>query len=272
LAKETFRDRTRSARRAARQIASAARQSSQATQQSYRRLVDTARASVRQAQVVLEALQTQASAQAHKLRATLETFIPRAQQVIQQTVRRVFEGEKVPAQQKLVSIFEPHTDIIKRGKANQETEFGHKVWLDEAEGGIITGYRVLEGNPSDQDQWQPSLDQHVQQFGKPPDLASADRGVWSPDNEAYATHLGVKRVILPQRGNKSDDRRRYERLPWFRRGRRWHAGIEGRISVIKRKHSLDRCLHHGQDGFHRWLGWGVIANNLTMMGRRLALT
>jgi IS5 family transposase len=272
LAKETFRDRTRSARRAARQIASAARQSSQATKQSYRRLVDTAKASVRQAQVVFEALETEASAQAHKLCVTLEAFIPRAQQVIQQTVRRVFDGEKVPAQQKLVSIFEPHTDIVKRGKANRETEFGHKVWLDEAEGGIITGYRVLEGNPSDQDQWQPSLDHHVQQFGKPPDLASADRGVWSPDNEAYATNLGVKRVILPQRGNKSDDRRRYERLPWFRRGRRWHAGIEGRISVTKRKHALDRCLLHGQDGFQRWLGWGVIANNLTMMGRRLALT
>jgi IS5 family transposase len=270
LAKETFRDRTRSARRAARQIASAARQSSQATQQSYRRLVETATASVRQAQVVFDALQTEVSAQVHKLRATLETFIPRAQQVIDQTVRRVFEGEKVPAQQKLVSIFEPHTDIIKRGKANQETEFGHKVWLDEAEGGIITGYRVLEGNPSDQDQWQPSLDQHVQLFGRSPWLASADRGVWSPDNEAYATNLGVKRVILPQPGNKSDERKRHEKQPWFRRGRRWHAGIEGRISVTKRKHGLDRCLNQGEDGFLRWVGWGVLANNLTLMGRTLA--
>lgn len=270
LAKETFRDRTRSARRAARQISSAARQGSQATRKTYRRLVDTAKASVRQAQVVLEALKAEASAQANKLRDTLQTFMPRTQQVIEQTVRRVFEGEKVPAQDKLVSIFEPHSDIIKRGKAHQETEFGHKVWLDEVEGGIISGYRVLDGNPSDQDQWQPSLNHHVQLFGRPPRLASADRGVWSPDNERYATDLGVKRVILPQRGNKSDERKRYEKQAWFRRGRRWHAGVEGRISVTKRQHGLDRCLNQGQDGFERWVGWGVIANNLTIMGRTLA--
>jgi IS5 family transposase len=272
LAKETFRDRSRSARRAARQIGSAARQGSQATKKTYRRLVDTARASVRQAQVVLEALKQEASQQADRLRQTLETFIPRAEQVIDQAVRRVFEDEKVPAHDKLVSIFEPHTDIIKRGKANKDTEFGHKVWLDEVEGGIITGYRVLEGNPSDEDQWQPSLDHHLQQFGRPPDQASADRGVWSPGNELYATELGVRRVILPQRGDKSDDRIRYEKLPWFRRGRRWHAGIEGRISVTQRKHGLARCLNQGEDGFQRWVGWGVVANNLTMMGRCLALT
>lgn len=272
LARETFRDRTRSARHAARQIGSAARQGSQATKKTYRRLVSTATASLEQARTVLEALKEEVSEQANKLCQKLEVFIPRVEQVIDQTVRRVFEGEKVAAQDKLVSIFEPHSDIIRRGKANKETEFGHKVWFDEAEAGIITNYRVLEGNPSDQKQWQPTLDHHVQQFGQPPDLASADRGVWSPDNEAYATDLGVKRVILPQRGHKSDGRKRYEKQAWFRRGRRWHAGIEGRISVIKRKHGLGRCLNRGQDGFHRWVGWGVITNNLTLMGRKLAQT
>ena len=89
---------------------------------------------------------------------------------------------------------------------------------------------------------------------------------------AAATDLGVKRVILPQRGQKSDERKRYEKQSWFRRGRRWHAGIEGRISVVKRKHGLRRCLNHGLDGFERWIGWGVIANNLTMISRSLAQT
>jgi len=272
LAQETFRNRTRSARRAARQIASAARQGSKATKKTYRHLVNTTRASIGQAQTVLAALKTQTSRQAHKLCATLETFIPLAQQVIDQTVRRVFEGEQVPARDKLVSIFEPHTDIIRRGKAKRATEFGHKVWFDELDGGIISRYAVLDGNPPDEAQWEAALDHHVRLFGKPPRLASADRGVSSFDNQTLAADLGVKRVILPQPGPKSDERKRYERQAWFRRGRYWHAGVEGRISVLKRKHGLDRCLNRGQDGFECWVGWGVIANNLTIMGRTLAQT
>ena len=201
---------------------------------------------------------------------TLETFLPRAQQVIEQTVRRVFDDEQVPASEKIVSIFEPHTDIIRRGKANKETEFGHKVWLGEVEGGLISQYRVLDGNPADDAQWEPTLEQHVDQFGYPPWQASADRGVFSPNNEKVAEQLGVQRIILPKPGHKSTSRTQRERQRWFRRGRRFHAGIEGRISVVSRKHGLDRCRDKGKTGFDRWVGWGVIANNLTIMGRRLA--
>ncbi len=270
LAKATFRDRTRSAKWAARQIARQAQRGQAAVNKTYHRLVDTTKASVRQARQVLDALEQAADAAAQGLRETLETFIPRVEQAINQTVRRVFQDEKVPAAEKLVSIFEPHTAIIKRGKVNRDTEFGHKVWLDEVDGGIISNYRVLEGNPADSDQWQTSLDHHVQQFARPPDQASADRGVYSAPNEAYAIELGVKRVILPKPGTKSDARRDHERQRWFKRGRRWHAGVEGRISVGKRKHGLDRCLDHGQDGFARWVGWGVIAANLDVMGHNLA--
>lgn len=270
LGKQVFRDRTRSAKRAARAIGRAARQSSQATQQTYRKLVDITRASVKQARQVLDALHEQGSAQAAGLIEKLETFIPRAEQVINQTVRRVFDGEQVPASDKIVSIFEPHTAIIKRGKAHKDAEFGRKVWLDEVEGGIITRFEVLAGNPPDDQQWPPAIDQHIRQFGRPPTQASADRGLWSPENEAYATKQGVKRVILPQTGTKSAARQQHEQQRWFRLGRRWHAGVEGRISVIKRKYGLDRCREHGEDGFHRWVGWGVIANNLTMISRAQA--
>jgi IS5 family transposase len=270
LAKEVFRDRTRSAKREARKIANTARQSGKAAKQSYRRLVKTAQASLRQAQQVRDAMAAQADQAGDALRETLDTFIPRIQQVIEQTQRRVFEGEKVPAEEKLVSLFKPHTQIIKRGKANQDTEFGHKVWIDEVDGGIISAYRVLDGNPADCEQWQPSLNHHVQQFARPPDQASADRGVYSEPNETYAQDLGVKRVILPKRGTKSDARRQHEQQRWFRRGRRWHAGVEGRISVIKRKHGMDRCLDHGEAGFGRWVGWGIVAANLDVMGRTLA--
>lgn len=270
LAQKIFRDRTRSAKRAAQEIGRQARRGQKAMRTTYRRLLRTARASLREAQVVREALIAQSDQAADALRECLDTFLPRVAQVIEQATRRIVDEEQVPAAEKLVSLFEPHTQIIKRGKPQHDTEFGHKVWLDEVDGGIISDFRILDGNPADTEQWQPSLDHHVQQFARPPDLASADRGVHSAANERYAQALGVRRVVLPKPGAKSAARRQYERQSWFRRGRRWHSGVEGRISVAKRKHGLGRCLDHGLDGFGRWVGWGVMAANLAVMGRALA--
>jgi IS5 family transposase len=274
LTAKTFRDRTRSARNQARRIARRARQRSAAAkedmQKAYQRLVRVTRATVKQAETVLDALKSETSQAVHHQIETFETFLPRVEQVLSQTVRRVFGGETVPAREKIVSLFEPHSDIIRRQKAGKPVEFGHKVWLDEVDGGIVTDWRVLDGNPSDAEQWQPAIDHHLQQFGKPPWQASGDRGLYSPDNEAYAGRQGVKRPILPKPGRKSEARKQHEAQSWFKRGRRFHAGVEGRISVLKRKHGLDRCLDHGEEGFDKWVGWGVIAGNLTVMGRALA--
>ena len=270
LSKEMFRNRRRSAKRTARQIAKLSRCGREQLKPHYQRLVQTTKETIRQAERVLTELQNQAVDAGQKLIESMHTFLPRAQQVLDQTVRRVFCGENVPPAEKLVSIFEPHTDIIRRGKPNKDTEFGHKVWLGEVEGGFIAQYEVLDGNPNDDSQWQPTLDKHIQLFGRPPRQASADRGVHSAGNETYATQLGVKRIILPKPGRKSETRHQHERQRWFWRGRRFHAGVEGRISVIKRKYGLDRCRNRGQDGFERWVGWGVIANNLTAMGKGLS--
>jgi len=270
LPKAVFRDRTRSAKRAAQQISQKARHGLSETKQTYRYLVTIVKSTVRQARQVCVALEAAPSSLAQTLQETLQTFLPRAEQVLAQTVRRVFWDESVPAAQKIVSIFEPHTDIVKRGKVNREVEFGHKVWLDEVEGGIISHYRILDDGAADCQQWQPSLDHHVQQFGHPPRQASADRGVYSAANEAYAAKLGVQRIVLPKAGAKSTERRQHEHQPWFRRIRRWHAGVEGRISVLKRKHGLDRCLDRREEGFARWVGLGIIVANLAVMGRALA--
>ena len=273
-AAQTFRDRRRSARNQARRIANCARRKSEAAKaemrQAYQRLVHIARSAVQQAKTVVDLIQAEGGQVAERLTETLETFIPRVEQAVDQTVRRVFQEEKVPAAEKIVSLFEPHTAIIRRQKAGKPVEFGHKVWLDEADGGIVTRWSVLEGNPPESEQWRPAIDHHITLFGKPPYLASADRGLYSPDNEAYAKEKGVKRVVLPKRGRKSEKRRAYEAQSWFKRGRRFQAGVEGRISVLKRKHGLDRCLDHGEEGFERWVGWGVIAGNLTVMRRVLA--
>jgi IS5 family transposase len=270
LAPATFRDRTRTAKYTAQAIGRQARRGVEAVRGAYERLVRTSQASLKQARTVQAALQANPSAGAPRVCEQLSRFMPRVEQVIEQTLRRVFGGEKLPPANKLVSLFEPQTAIIQRGKANRETEFGRKIWLSEVEGGFISHVDILSGNPADEAQWQPSLQAHVRLFGHPPRLASADRGVSSSDNEAFARRLGVKRIVLPQRGAKDDARRRLEQQSWFRRGRRWQAGVEGRISVLKRKHGLDRCLNHGDLGFARWVGWGVFAHNLAHMGHALA--
>jgi IS5 family transposase len=268
-----LRDRTRSARQVARRIQQAARRGEHAVremQQNYQQLVSVTQATVTQVKEVLVRLQTDSEQAVQRDCQTLLTFLPRVEQVIEQTIRRVFDHEAVPAREKIVSLFEPHTCIIRRQKAGKETEFGRKVWLDEVEGGIVTHWSILDGNPSDETQWQPALDRHRCLFGKPPRQASGDRGLYSSTNETYAQRQGVQRIILPKPGYKPDARRQHEAQPWFRRGRRFHVGVEGRISVLKRKHGLNRCRNHGEKGFHRWLGWGVIANNLTQIGRKLA--
>ena len=267
---QVFRNRTRSARKTARQVSRLVARQKEAGKRAYRKLVKIAQQSVSQAKQVLDALKESNHQQAQHLKDTLETFIPSAEQVIDQTIRRVFQDEKVPADEKIVSIFEPHTAIIRRGKAGKPVEYGRKVWLDEVEGGIVTRWQVLDGNPNDKLQWVPSLEAHQQLFGKPPTQASADRGVFSATNESEAKRRGIKRVVLPKPGNKLEKRRQYEKQPWFRRARKWHAGIEGRISVLKRCFDLDRCLNHREDGFHLWVGWGVIAHNLRKIGSTLA--
>ena len=213
--------------------------------QAYRKLVKATQQTIEQAQQVLPALQAVTGKQAQKLTEIMETFIPRAEQVVSQAVRRVFQDEKVPASEKIVSLFEPHSAIIRRNKARKPTEYGHKVWLDEVDGGIVTRWQVLEGNPNDDQQWLPSLEYHIYCFGRPPNQMSGDRGVHSSTNEQIAQERGVKRVILPQPGRKSEARKRHEKQRWFQQGRRWHAGVEGRISVLKRRNELDRCRDHG---------------------------
>jgi IS5 family transposase len=269
LGREVFRNRIRSVRRLARQVGEAMRRGGEQAKtegkRAYRKLIRAAEATIKQAQQVLPLLQEQAA----DLAKTLEIFIPRTQQVVTQAVRRILHQEKVPASEKIVSIFEPHTDIIRRNKAHKPTEYGHKVWLDEVDGGIITRWNVLEGNPNDDRQWLPSLDHHIKCFGKAPWQASGDRGVHSYENEHQAQERGIQHVILPQPGRRSEERRQHERQAWFVRGRKWHVGVEGRISVLKRCHELDRCRDHGQDGFDKWVGWGVIAANLRTIGRKV---
>jgi IS5 family transposase len=266
LVRTAFRDRTRSAKRQMKRIMDAARkrgeQAVAGMRTAYECLLTLTAAVVKQAEQVQAVLSQQTTPKAQQLVGTLQQVVPLVQQIIIQTTRRIVHGEAVPATEKLVSLFEPHTAIIRKGKPGRPTEFGRVIWLDEVEGGIISRYAVLDGNPAEAGQLPVSLTHHLRVFHRPPQLLAGDRGVHTTANERYARTHGVKEVVLPKPGAKSAKRRAHEQQRWFRRGRNWRAGIEGRISGLKRRHKLDRCRYHGTAGMERWVGWGVIAHDL----------
>jgi IS5 family transposase len=203
------------------------------------------------------------------LRQELDTFVPRVQQVMRQTRARIFGGN-THAKEKLLSLFEPSTEVIRKGKAGKPNEFGKMVKLQEAEQQIITAYVVYEQRPSDSDLLTPALDAHAQTFGRMPRLVAGDAAFYSGTNEAAAHAKGVTRVSIPNRSTKSAERKREQKKRWFKNGQKWRTGCEGRISVVKRRHGLNRCRYKGDDGMKRWVGLGVIADNLINIGRVLA--
>jgi transposase, IS5 family len=203
------------------------------------------------------------------LRKELETMTPRVKQVMEQARARVFGGDThVP--EKLVSIFEPSTDVIRKGKASKPTEFGKMVKIQEGENQIITSFEVYEKRPSDSDLLIPAIRSHEEQLGCTPRMVAGDAAFYSAANEKEAHEKGVKRVCVPNRSTKSADRKREQKKPWFRTGQKWRTGCEGRISVLKRRHGLRRCLYKGDTGIKRWVGLGVIADNLINIGETVA--
>ena len=235
---------------------------------SYRQLMATTRAVVREATTMVrrinQRLRTASPSVATTLthaRARLQQMRPLVTRIMTQTRARLLGGD-IHVPDKVLSVFEPHTEAIRKGKIAKPTEFGKLVTIQEAEHQIITAYDVHATRPADMTLWTPALDRHVAIFGRAPDIAAGDRGFASAKNEEAAVLRGVRRVILPRPGRKTPVRRAHERQRWFRRGQRWRVGCEGRISVLKRRHGLRRCRYHGADGTARWVGLGVIANNL----------
>jgi transposase, IS5 family len=274
LSREAFRSRLRSVRRLLRQLHRLARRTGEAAtaelQQAYGRLIQIVQHTCAQAVKVNAVLRKRATRRAQRLVRQFEQFLPRVRRVIDQTVRRVVHGEVVSARDKLVSLFEPHTQIIVRRKTGKPVEFGRKVWLEEVEGGIISGYRILTEAGQDSPYLPDSLTAHRQRFGKPPGLLAADRGVYSATNEAMAQQAQVRHIVIPYAGKAPPARVAQERTAWFRRGLRFRAGIEGRISVLRRRFGLDRCRDHGEAGLGRWVGWGIVTANLLTIARTVA--
>lgn len=274
LNQEIFRTRTRRVRRLTQHLHRVARrkgeEAAEELTETYRRLIQVAEQSRRQAAAVVAALTGRTEREASRLAEQLAQLLPQVEQVIAQTRRRVIQGETVPASEKLVSLFEPHTQIIKRQKPGKPVEFGRKLWLEEVEGGIVSGYRVLDEPGQDAPHFPQSLVDHQRRFGKPPGLVAGDRGVFSPTNERLAHEADVTHVVIPYAGKASAARKQQERTRWFRAGFRFRAGIEGRISVLGRRYGLDRCPEHGEAGMERHVGWGIITSNLVKIAQTVA--
>jgi IS5 family transposase len=202
-------------------------------------------------------------------KASLEEMIPLVKQVMHQTRERVFKGNThVP--DKLVSVFEPQTEVIRKGKASKPTEFGKMVKIQEAERQIVTHYEVYDSRPSDSDILLPAIELHEQLLGRTPRLVAADAAFYSARNEAAAHARGVKRVAIPNRSTKSPERKKLQKKRWFRNAQKWRTGSEGRISLLKRRHGLNRSRYKGTSGMKLWVGFGVIADNLINIGHALA--
>jgi IS5 family transposase len=235
----------------------------------YRELIDIAEEVVQAARTALENTRKTrgkdplADLAIAETRKEIEHFCGLGSRVIDQARRRVLDGEQVPTAEKVYSIFEPHTDLIKRGKVLTPIEFGHKVFLAESAQGLITQYEVRNGNPVDEQHVVPSLERHQRAFGHAPELYGSDRGFFSEHNVTSCKRDGVKVVCIPQRGGtKTPEREAYEKSSEFKDGQRFRAGIEGRISVLFRGRGMKRCLAEGRERFELWVAAAVLANNL----------
>ena len=276
-----LRDRSRSVKLRVLEIARAARSKSPPSQarlkEAYRKLLDATGRVLGQAQRFAKEVRDGVKSAANRLRQAvleglrgkLETMAPRLQQVIRQTKARVFAGD-THAEGKIVSLFEPATEVIRKGKAGKPTEFGKMVKLQEAENQIVIAYEVYDERPSDSDLLIAAIETHEAKLGCTPRLVAADAGFYSAKNDAAAKAMGVKRVCIPNRSTKSAERKREQKKRWFRNGQKWRTGSEGRISVVKRRHGLNRSRYKGDAGMKRWVGLGVIADNLVNIGRAMA--
>jgi IS5 family transposase len=248
LGKEAFRTRNRSVRRLTKKLHRMAlrkgEKAAEELQEAYRKLVRITRSSCAQAKLVSRALRDRTDSHSRRLADHLEHFLPLLERGIDQAVRRVLEGEQVPAKDKVLSLFEPHTMIITRRKVGKPREFGRKVLLDEVDGGIISRYEVLSEAGREHPHLPESIEGHRERFGRAPDLLTGDRGLYSKEGEEAAKKAGIRRVALPQSGRPTKKRKEYEEQRWFKRAFAFRAGIEGRISVLRRGYALERCLYH----------------------------
>lgn len=188
-------------------------------------------------------------------------------QVVDQARRRVLLNEQVPNEEKIFSIFEPHTELLKRGKAGKPIEFGHMVLLQQVEGGFISDYRVFEEKPVEHELVVQAVKSHTKLFGEPPTTIAGDKGFYGSMSQIAQIEEDVELVAIPKKGGRTDDEAARERDILFKMAQRFRAGIEGTISFVKRCFRLFRCFAKGFTHYTATIGLTIFAHNLVVLAR-----
>ena len=184
--------------------------------------------------------------------------------VVDQTERRVFSGESVPANEKVVSIFEDHSDVIRKG--GRETHYGHKICLSTGFSNLVTACTILDGNPRDSDLAVEMMKQHETFFGHPAEQAAFDGGFATKDNLAALKAMNSKDAMFSKRvGLAVTDMVRHSWI--YKQLRDFRAGIEGVISFLKRAFGLRCCRFQGLRAFKSYVHGSIVAANLLVLAR-----
>lgn len=203
------------------------------------------------------------------LHRKLTHFLALAARVYDQADRRINQGERLAADEKLYSLFETHTDCIRRGKVHEPTEFGHKVFFSTGASGLILDYHVCDGNPSDHTLLPAALERHASRFGCVPQELTADRSFYTKDNVSDET-TGVARIAIPKPGPQTSKSQAAGKQRWYKMLLRFRAGIEATISWLARSFGLRCCRWKSREHYDAYVGWAVLTCNLTQYARPTA--
>jgi len=232
--------------------------------QLYRQLIEITRATLAYLRGAAAQLVLVSNPAVELWQAEVRHYQPLVEQIIAQSARRVLAGEPVPARDKLVSLFEPHADIIIKG--SRDVDYGHKLNLTTGKSGLILDLVIEAGNPADRERLLPMLKRHIALYGKPPRQAAADGGYASRDNIAQAKACGVRDMAFHKKsGLRIED---MVKSRWvYRKLRNFRAGIEADISCLKRAYGLARCTWRGLEHFKAYVWSSVVAYNLALFAR-----
>jgi len=197
----------------------------------------------------------------------IDHYIELGQRVVDQARRRVLEGERVPNEEKLFSIFEAHTELLIRGKAGKNVEFGHMLQLQQVDGKFITGYDVFDKRPVEFELLESVLKSHKNLFGHYPDELAGDKGYYQNMAAIDRLQKRVPMVSIAKKGRRTLEETEREHDPLFRLAQRFRAGVEGTIAFLKRMLRLARCFNKGWEHFVSTIGQTIFAHNLLVLAR-----